>query len=681
MTEAIKRGSILLTDDFVQALGGSQPAQLSKFILLNLPHWSTINAGELLGCRPEELGLSASITDPNVLFAAVFNQYMQNLAGHARKHHASIAAGKVVEDFTEQVFWKFLAKLLKCQPIELLSHPNNIVVAELNDVLTNINSTDGNATMEALLTIPAGTTRQSMTFANKKAAYLHDVSKLPATSIPTTLVGNLTACYDNERTYYDLSGTNCLTAVAGDKLTSNAVFNAVLMFYSDGDAEQVAGLFLPNAFKQYNATEYELQTITVSDDTTLGYTINLMFAGANNLSAVAVDSNSSLAMQAYNEMYRKLANANVEITALNSKIAKMQLTIDNIMRLLNNGVLGDMQSDIQRLEEKLATKFNGNISTDKLMQLFIQAKNNTGMLNLSMSMSDLTNAITKSDITVHGSRIGQFTAGDTIAAGTSITDILRKILDSRIAQPYIQPTAASQSDESNYILFRPGKKTITVKHTVELGDAGDIAKRMIVTAALDATTGSTYNASANASDIVRALSISATEQSNDTVKCWCQTQHIQYADGPMHQYEDGSSIEGNIKAGVLMSRFYAVPFEHVAIIHASRATSIDLIASRINSGELVPTWLDSTELDTYNTVENEVSYIIEAPIIDLKELGPAEVQTCIYADLGVKDLGECNSDVNLNLLHDGTIFKARITRIVNWDGKLDTKHVRPNAIL
>jgi len=680
MVEAITRGSILLTDDFLQALGGSQPAQMSKFILLNLPHWSTINATDLLGCSADELGLSQDVSDPNVLFAAAFNQYMQNLAGHARKQHAKVNDGKVIENFTEQAFWKFLAKLLKYQPIDIASHPEGIIIAELGDVITNINSTDGNASMETLLTIPAGTTKQAFTFANKKPAYLHDVAKLPDVTQATTLVGNLTACYDNQRNYYDLSGTNCLTAKAGDKQSALAVFNAILLFYSDGDVEQVAGIMFPNAFRQYNTTEFELPTITVASDVTLGYTLNILFAGNDCLSAVAVDSNSSLAMQAYNDMYRKLSNANIEITELNKKLATLQLTVDNVMRLLNNGLLGDMQSELQRLEDKLDTKFNGNISTDKLMQLFIQAKNNTGKLNLALSMSDLSNAVTKSAITVYGSRIGQFAAGDTIAAGTSITDIIRKLLDSRIASPYIQPIAGSTIDGDTYVLFRPGSKSFTVEHTVALGDAGAVQSRRLTTCALGGTI-TTTNLAANTSTVHRTMNVTAAEQTNDTVKCWCVTQQVQYAEGAMHQYDDGTDIEGNIQAGVVMSRFYAVPFEHVAIVHANQSVSIDLIAARINSGELIPAWNDSCNLDTYNVVENDVSFIIEAPVIDTAELGAGETMQSIYADLGITTFGECRSDIQLDLMHDGTMFNARITRIINWDGRLDTAHVRPNNVL
>lgn len=667
MAATIQNSSLYLSDDFLQALGNAQPAQLSKFQLIKLPTWTETATAGSMNVDASRLGLPSSTVNPNILFPAVLEQYWQNLSAYARKQHATVDDGKVIENFTEQAFWKCLATLLSVEPLDLQA---SMLVAECTNVITNINTTDGNASMETLLAVPAGTTQQAFSWKASKPTYL-SVIKLPEQSTDVTIVGSKTAMYDNGLTYYNLLQSQCIRSVAGDAMPNECQYNAVLLYYSDGDVEQLAGIYFPSKFAHVSDDTWSLPTVSIGNDVTIGYTINIMFCNGNDISYVASNANANLAMQAYNNMYTKLANANLEISKLSNRVAAMQLSIDNLMRILNNGVLANMQNSIEDFKAKLATHFDGSVSTDQLLQLFLQAKQNTGSLNLSMNMSDMSKAVLGSEIVVHGQNVGQYKSGDVLEVGTSITDILRKMLDSRSGDPYIQPFASCLKDGVNYMLVLPGStRTVHVDCHISQGDAGDLLQRYLFTFEGNTTIHTVQMMSI--ADITEVMSITDTAASG--MKLFTLQQLYRYDNGPEHTYSDGSVIDGQILAGSIVSNFYVVPFEHVAIVFANATITTDNIIDRINNGDLTLDFTDSNELAKYNQVTNDVAFIIEMPAISSDD-----ATTDAFADIGVYD--EANSvDTRLDIEQTGNKLPARITRIANWDGLLNTEYVRPAAI-
>lgn len=669
MAQTIQNNSLYLADDFIQALGNAQPAQVSKFQLVSLPMWSETAEVGCLHIDAERLGLPSTTTNPNVLLPAVLEQYWQNLCGHARKQHGQVDKGKVIENFTEPAFWKCLATLLSTQPLDV---PTSICVAESTDVITNVNTTDGNASMEVLLAIPAGTLASGFTWKPAKPTYL-SVDKLPATSMETTLVGDKTAMYDNDVPYYNIAASQCIASKAQSKMTMLAQYNAVLLYYSDGDVEQVAGIYFPNKFEQVAAGIWQLPTIAVQSNATIGYSINIMFCNGDGIDYVASNANTNLAMQAYANMYAKLSNANLAITALTDRIAAMQLNIDNMLRILNDGVLASMQNDIQNFKSMLATHFGGAISTDKLLQLFIQAKQNAGQLALTMNMSDMSKAVLGSEIVVHGATVGQYKSGDVLELGTSITEILRKMLDSRSGTPYIQPFSSATKNGSNWMLVKPGStnRISDIVMSVEPGDAGPLVDRRALQFDGNDYTGRQIVFLDESTYTHNDLYII---QHDAGMRLASLQQVYRYADGSAHTYDDGTPIDGAILAGSIVSNFYAVPFEQVAIVFANATITTANIVDRINSGDLKPTFVNSYELSKYNQVSNDVTFIIEMSTTDANDDAYDS-----YADIGIYD-DRASVQVRLDLQQTGALLPARITRIANWSGILNTDNVRPSAV-
>lgn len=147
--------------------------------------------------------------------------------------------------------------------------------------------------------------------------------------------------------------------------------------------------------------------------------------------------------------------------------------LQSIKSMLADGYITKLSDKVDKLSKQIATTYKGSVSTNKLLEMFVAAKQNSGTLNLTAMLSDLSQSITSRDIKVTND-IGAYNAGDTITAGTSLTDILAGILKQHTVVSYVQPygklTVNGKSD-TVYVNYK-SVTSITVKSELVQGDAG-----------------------------------------------------------------------------------------------------------------------------------------------------------------------------------------------------------------
>lgn len=433
----IKRGSLYLTDDYVQAMSYNQPARISSFALLNLPTWSTGN----MFIEAAELGMPAGTVSPNDILPAVFQQYWLNLCAYARQYHAQLDYGEDVEDFAEQAFWKMMMRIMPWQssPDDMLKY----VVAKSTDILQNTNSIDGNMFSEILLNVNSTIKKQEVTFEETLPTYLQTIGRFPSVSNPNMLGSHNLALYDKDKTYYDLSASQCFRAkfADADEGAATFAFNAILLYYELADVEQIAGIFFPNAFAKNAADVYALPTITKQSDISLGYSINIRYVVGEGYEYNASNADSGLAMQVYNDWYRAMSRMNVQYESLAKRMLLMEQDLNEVQSAINGGYLQQVERKLSSYERLIGTTFKGSVSTNKLLELFTAAKNNTGQLSLSLMMSDLSKAVISRDIRITRP-IGAYKEGEVINMGEAITDILAKMLQNETIFKYVQPSGA-----------------------------------------------------------------------------------------------------------------------------------------------------------------------------------------------------------------------------------------------
>lgn len=463
----IQRGSLFLGDDFIQAMSYNTPARLSGFALLNLPAWRS----DSMCIVASELGLPAGVVSPNEILPAMFVQYWQNLCGYARQYHASIGLNEDIEDFAEQAFWKMMYRLCKVQSIQDLSA---YVVAKSTDVLTNTNSVDGNMYTEILLNVNALTKTQTAKLVHSKPAYMQTIGKLPSVQNTNILKGHSKAVYDSSLAYYDMQESQCvkLSMSDADNASADFSYNAILLYYELGSIEQVAGLYFPNAFVENNGT-YALPKINKSSDTSFGYSINVSYNAGGSYAYNAANADQGTAMQVYNNMYKNMLSSNMQLNAIAKRMLEQEQELQSIKSMLADGYITKLSDKVDKLTKQIATTYKGSVSTNKLLEMFVAAKQNSGTLNLTAMLSDLSQSITSRDIKVTND-IGAYNAGDTITAGTSLTDILAGILKQHTVVSYVQPygklTVNGKSD-TVYVNYK-SVTSITVKSELVQGDAG-----------------------------------------------------------------------------------------------------------------------------------------------------------------------------------------------------------------
>lgn len=572
--DAIERGSVYLTDDFVQSMLKSNAGQFSSFACIKLPAW---NADGML-ISSTVLGLQAGIVDPNVLLPEVFMRYWFNLLSYARQYHSTLNLGETIEDFSEQAFWKSIMRLMTTTT-DLRN--GDFVIAKSNDILVNTASYDGNAYLEVLLSAHAGLQGYDMTMQTYKPGYLSTINALATANSPLVIGGNDLALYDKGVTYYDISNDNCLVSKATTTVTSDTIeYNAILLYYTEGDVEQLAGIYFPDKFIQTD-NGYELPTITKQPDVAKGYSLNFIFKTGGQYAYQAANADLGLAMQVYNKTYQSLVKANLDITALSTLVAKQAEQIENLQNLVITGPYATLNSEIATIKMLLQTKFDGTVSANKLLELFLAAKANTGTLNLTMQLADLSKSCLSKDITVSNAIGNVYQVGDVIQAGTSITEILANLLANQVAPTYTAPTASVLAyNQVKY--FANYGTTPTIPMTVAL----------------------TPNDSGGYTDTQVLVKENGLVTEIETQASWYFTTQplhnritfsliAEYSAGAIKNYPDGTPCQlGQIFAGITRSECYVIPIYQAFV---GSLSSIDHIhdvdfasMAQVNSNELEP---------------------------------------------------------------------------------------------
>ena len=580
----IKRGSLFLTDDFVQALSYAVPAQFSGYALLNLPKWSE----DSMYLNSAEVGLPAGTVDPNVILPAVFSQYWLNLCAYARQYHAQLGYGEDIEDFTEQGFWKMLKRL----------HPDNTpmsaleqyIIAKSTDVIVNTNSVEGNLYTELLISVNAKLTKQTISLKESKPTYMQTVAKLPDSENPLVLGGHALALYDRDKNYYDLSDSECVVAdMKSESEVAEFTYNAVLLYYSLNDVVQVAGIYFPNAYTVDSDGKYRLPDIVKKSDTSLGYSINIRYAAGLDYDYQAANADLGAAMQIYNSWYKAITNANYQIDKLSLAVMEQGKEIDSIKSMFDGGFLLDLYKQVTSLKQQVATTFKGSVSTNKLLELFLAAKSAQNNLTLSMSLSDLSKTVLAKDIEV-SNPIGIYKDKDIIQMGTSITEIIAGMLTGIAPVIYTAPSGSMMIDGQAGTIYMDYNTTgnLSIAILLTQADAGAFVLPAVVTVTENGQDTSlqlqnvqetlTYPMSAPISNVITASMI------------------VQYSEGPI---KPGDTTGFNrIFAGLLSLDIRIVP------VYDAYLGSIQLLEQLNN--------IDPTDLSAYRKVKsNELDTIVQ----------------------------------------------------------------------
>ena len=617
---AIKRGSLYLTDDFMQAMSYNVPAQISAFALLDLPEWGP--AGMQIASA--ELGMAAGIVDPNIILPAVFSQYWYNLAAYARQYHAELDYGEDIEDFSEQAFWKCLKRVM---PNTQFADMQRFVVAKSTDVLQNTNSVDGNMYMEILLSVNALLTRQSCNLQVSKPAYLQTVMRLPSVDKSMILGGHTLALYDIDKTYYDIANTECVVAKFEPSIGDTFDYNALLLYYAIGDTEQVAGIYFPNAFEQVTSDTWILPKLTKQSDVSVGYSINVRYSGGSAYEYNAANADIGNAMQIYSNWYKAMSRADWQIADLTKVIAKQSLELDKLRGMFDGGFIAGLYNEVNNLKQLVSTTFKGSVSTNKLLELFVQAKQATSKLDLTLMLADLSQTITARDIKV-SMPTGAYAAGDVIPVGTSITEVIANMLSSNAFILYTQPTGTIRSGEVSGTLYVAygHNEAIPIMTILSAGDSGGF----VLPAYLNIT--------GDGNDVSYAVQLSTAEYNfqplhplANIVNCSMQVQYL------VGQAKPGDTDGANkVQPGYLNLSLRIVPV--FDMYHSSTAVFETL--QSLTSAD-VQTWsvLSSTNADNVIYAENDyqmlaipsnVSCPINNVIIGTKRIQINDIDYTIY---------------------------------------------------
>lgn len=565
--QAIRRGSIYLTDDFIQSMLTSR-GTLTGFICLNLPQWH--NDG--LNINAVDLGMTAGQTNANVLMPESFLRYWFNLCAHSRQFHASLQQGLQVEDFAEQAFWKMLIRFIN-QGTTTTPNPagqalfaslmnGDFAVYKSNDVIVNSNTVDGNMYLEALLSIPQNAKRHNCMMRLAKPNYLSTVQNLPLTQQNNILGGHVKALYDWNTNTYTLSQDECLRIAVNQETDEDSfVYNAILLMYSietaNGTIEQCAGIYFPDKWQQVAENDgdivFELPSIVKANDVSLGYSVNIALQQNGDYTFSADNAELNTAHQLYTSLYRNFLQLNYQTEALINTVQAQQNEISQWKALFTDGYFARLELNQRDLAEKLATRFSGSVSSSRLLDLFLQAKNNEGrIINPTFQLTDLSQAVISRDILVSDD-IGAYRQKDIVPMGTSITEIISNILSNKVPPVYVQPTVQLLlSSELDRVIYVPYGANLTAADAVQLTqtiDDGDSGGHEI------------YALTEDNGGVLASLPTDLPAYTNDNVVNDVRLiLQVAFSAGPVKNYSDGSpAFSGAINAGIQTAVARIVP--------------------------------------------------------------------------------------------------------------------------
>ena len=193
--------------------------------------------------------------------------------------------------------------------------------------------------------------------------------------------------------------------------------------------------------------------------------------------------------------------------------------------LYSNGT-GTTNKSISDLDEK--TTVNNED------YLIIETPNSTNKIKFENLIKDLTSSSSVTeDITVTGMEIGSFKNGDVISAGTSIQDVLKKLLVKETYPTYTAPTLSLTAD--TMLVEYDDVKNITFNHNFVQNDAGNALGKHIRYGMVDDTMTEPY--------------VLTNWNFTSDLKV---TAEVSYDDGPIKQTNTGKDYPtGSIKAGIV----------------------------------------------------------------------------------------------------------------------------------
>jgi hypothetical protein len=276
-----------------------------------------------------------------------------------------------------------------------------------------------------------------------------------------------------------------------------------------------------------------------------------------------------------------LVKANLDITALSTLIAKQAEQIENLQNLVIAGPYATLNSELSTIKMLLQTKFDGTVSANKLLELFLAAKANTGTLNLTMQLADLSKACLSKNITVSNAIGNVYQVGDVIQAGTSITEILANLLANQVAPTYVAPTATIRAyNQIKYFANYGTEPSIPMTVALTPNDSGGYTDTQVFVKENGIVTELTTQASW----------YYAVQPLHNKVTF---TLVAEYAAGPLKNYPDGTPCQlGQIFAGISRSECYVIPIYNAFVGSLSSIEQIHDLEfanmAQVNSNELEP---------------------------------------------------------------------------------------------
>lgn len=380
----ITDGYTLFTDQYMgTVLSGD--ANVTSALLLNLPEFQP---GSMY-VSAQELHLSSSVTDPNILMHAALLQYW---------HMLSLKAAAYDVDFTMQAFVKFLSRVLR-NPSE--AELASIFVAKLDAVYDY--ASNGSLVIDTQ--VPA---KQGM---HQFRLVRHKPAKLTEQVLPSE-------DFSDGSTGFIIDDQNCRVPEVVGERSGKLQYNAVLLLTDTG----IAALHLPNLFVQ-SGNAWEMQKLDADDQMLHSISVRMIVDASKTASGSATKAQAAMisATQA-------MLSANFQLGVLADAMSNLSERLNKVETLVKDSALAKIKQAYEELMQKYS-KLETSITDAQLLELFVEAKKSQGKLELTVIHNNVNqaNAVLTAPVNVR-TQIGQIEVGEQLPAGMSITEILQRLL-------------------------------------------------------------------------------------------------------------------------------------------------------------------------------------------------------------------------------------------------------------
>jgi hypothetical protein len=433
-----------LNNDLAKAIANTNSFERvpSKFVCIKLPNWGSAGLRKMF-IEPDKIVPSGNVTDPNVLFPALLQNYIENFYAYAKSD--DIQASNV----TEWALWKLLHNL---GAIKLTSASNGDTIDDIEGSIIqyvgDINVVNyveyGNRTYtEQYLHIPSTATKSTINFAKS----INTTAKLPINGagqdaslgleISAEDINNAVYDFDelgNSINYYDLSqqwSKTFLNFSTASQTNSQEDFdfNCILLYYDTYEVDalgnkqnyetKLGSILLLDSFERQLATnEWSIKTVTKYNDATsntavgnaIAYRLCTNFFSTNEQSVIdtIVNDYNTVSMDLYVHALQKMLetgelfkNSQVNIEAITEQLAALNYgttllkDIETNKQLLNSltdkvnsliGSNGYTVTNFQLLDAfaKLSNDFKGDNGPNvNNTFVFNQGTTNAGTVNFN----------------------------------------------------------------------------------------------------------------------------------------------------------------------------------------------------------------------------------------------------------------------------------------------------------